>query len=386
MSAQFSRSSSASLDFPMPGSPTSSTSVPKPIRTGATEAPRTARSRSRSTNGSLSSVRSSARALSRPAKFAEDDSPHRLGLPLHRERLELAWPRTRPPPRERPRRDPDLVLSRASHQARRERRRVAEHGVGPPEARTHLAREHATLAHSDVDRERKALVHDRAHRSEHPLLVVAERLRRARDQDDPSAVAIDVAFEERHAVRVGAGLDDPDEAVERVSCRLGPFGRDHSSVPPNRMNAIDAFRCSPSSGPTSRSCARSGAGTATSSGIPSTFGRGCTVPRTSGAARRSRPLPLLLTERPRLREALAVSALSRISPASDAASISTVRVAAGPVTRSSRCDSPTRKNWKRPVWRPGVHLQLNRAGRRPRSSDRSQRRPHLECRTRRSAA
>ena len=56
MSAQFARSSEASRDFPIPGSPTSSTSVPKPIRTGATEAARTARSRSRSTKGSSPSA------------------------------------------------------------------------------------------------------------------------------------------------------------------------------------------------------------------------------------------------------------------------------------------------------------------------------------------
>ena len=49
----------------MPGSPTSSTSVPKPMRTGATDAARTARSRSRSTNGSFSVARpSSGRVVS----------------------------------------------------------------------------------------------------------------------------------------------------------------------------------------------------------------------------------------------------------------------------------------------------------------------------------
>ena len=152
---------------------------------------------------------------------------HGLALSLHLERLELARLEERASARERLGRDPDLVLSRASHQAGGERRSVAEHGVRPPEARAHLAREDATLAHADVDRERKALVQDRTHGSEHPLLVVAERLRRARDQDDPSAVSIDIAFEERHSVRVGAGLDDPHEAVEGGSCRLGPFGRDH---------------------------------------------------------------------------------------------------------------------------------------------------------------
>ena len=116
--------------------------------------------------------------------------------------------------------------ARAGHQAGGERGGVAEHRVRPPEARAHLAREDASLAHPDVDRERKALVDDRPHRAEHPLLVVAERLRSARDQDDSSAVAIDVALEERHAVLVRSGLDGPDEAVERVApAASGPRSR-----------------------------------------------------------------------------------------------------------------------------------------------------------------
>ncbi len=50
--------------------------------------------------------------------------------------------------------------------------------------------------------------------------------------------------------------------------------------------------------------------------------------------------------------AAAVSRLTRISPAVAVDSISTVRLAAGPVTMSSRCDSPTRKKWKEPVFTP----------------------------------
>ena len=132
-----------------------------------------------------------------------------------------------PPPRvSAPCRDPDLVLSGASHEACGERRRVAEHGVRPPEARAHLAGEHASLAHADVHGERQPGVDDRAHRPEHPLLVVTEGLRRARDEDDPSAVAVDVALEERDAVLVRCRLYGADESIERVRSGLGPFGRD----------------------------------------------------------------------------------------------------------------------------------------------------------------
>ena len=146
------------------------------------------------------------------------------------------------------------------------------------------------------------------------------------------------------------------------------------------MKAIEACRCSPSSGPISSSCARSGAGTAISSGMPSTAGSGSTVPRTSGAARSRRPSPFSSPSESSP-SARAVSALTRISPASDVASISTVCVAAGPVTSSSRWPSPTRKNWKRPEWRPACIFSWIGAGRRPRASDRAERPAHLEGRT-----
>jgi hypothetical protein len=50
--------------------------------------------------------------------------------------------------------------------------------------------------------------------------------------------------------------------------------------------------------------------------------------------------------------AAAVSRLTRISPAVAVDSMSTVRLAAGPVTMNSRCDSPTRKKWKVPLFTP----------------------------------
>ena len=292
MSAQFSRSSSARRDFPIPGSPTSSTIVPKPIRTGATDAQRTARSRSRSTNGSFSSAGPlrlwPPRRAARPAQCL-----HWLALSLDGERLERCRLEGPAPAREGARRDPDLVLSRAGHEARRERRRVAEHGVGPAEARANLAREDAPLAYADVHGERQAGVDDRAHRAQHPLLVVTERLWSARDEHDPPAVAVDVALEERHAMLLRRGLHRPDESVERIRGGLWPFRGDDLVRSEKRTNAIAAWRCSPSSGPISSSCARSGAGTATSSAMPSTAGRGSTAPRIrerrGGAAPRPSP-------------------------------------------------------------------------------------------------
>ena len=226
MSAQLSRSSWASRDLPIPGSPTSSTSVPKPMRTGATEAPRTARSRSRSKNGSSSRTSAARGSLGRRQEIAQHEGLHGLGLALERQWLELRGRERSTAARERSGRNPDLVLSGASHQPRRERRGVAEHGVRPAEARTHLAREDASLAHADVNREREARVDDGANRSQHPLLVVAEGLRRARNEDDPPAVAIDIAFEEGHLVLVRGRLNGAHESVERVRSRLGSLGLD----------------------------------------------------------------------------------------------------------------------------------------------------------------
>ena len=216
----------ASRDFPIPGSPTSSTSVPKPMRTGATDAPRTARSRSRSTNGS-SSRTSEGSALSGAARSSPSTNACTgSALPLSNSGSSSVDANDRAAARERPGRDPDLVLSGARHEPRRQRRRVAEHGVRPPEARADLAGEDASLAHADVNRERKARVDDRANRSEHPLLVVAEGLRRARHEDDATAVAVDVAFEERHLVLVRGRSERPVRA--RRARRRPP------RVPPSR--------------------------------------------------------------------------------------------------------------------------------------------------------
>ena len=381
MSAQFSRSSSASLDFPMPGSPTSSTSVPKPIRTGATEAARTARSRSRSTNGSLSSVRSSARALSRtslPRTTARTGS----FFPFTWNGSSSLASKNGASARERLGRDPNLVLARASHQAGGERRRVAEHGVRPPEARAHLTREDAPLAHPDVDREREAFVQDRPHGSEKPLLVVPERLRSARDQDDPSTVSIDIAFEERHSVRGGAGLDDPDEAVERRSCRLRPFGRDHLVRPPepderDGGTSVLAFQRPDfeqlraqrrRDGHLERDPlhVREGLHRASDLGRVREEVAPFLAPRRSTSWSEKRCCLLAEQDLACLRRGFHLHRPSRCGPGDEKLA---VRL-------------PHEEELKASGVEAGVHLQLNRAGGRLRSSDRSQRPTHLECSTR----
>ena len=149
-------------------------------------------------------------------EVAEHECLHGLALPLDGERLELRRVEESSSSCERARRDPDLVLCRAGHEACGECSRIAEHGVRAAEARANLACEDTSRAHADPHGKRRAGVDDRAHGSEHPLLVVAESLRRSRDQHDSSAVTVDVALEERDAVVFGCCLYRTHESIERI--------------------------------------------------------------------------------------------------------------------------------------------------------------------------
>jgi hypothetical protein len=77
-----------------------------------------------------------------------------------------------------------------------------------------------------VHRQRNAPVDDRTHRPQKPLLVVPERLRRARDEDDLPAVTVDVGLEERDLVLFRRALNRSHERVQRVRGGVRPFGRD----------------------------------------------------------------------------------------------------------------------------------------------------------------
>ena len=77
-----------------------------------------------------------------------------------------------------------------------------------------------------MDRKREAGVHECADGAQHALLVVAERLRSTRDEDDPATVPVDVALEERHAMLVRRSLDGTDEYVQCVRGGFRPFGGD----------------------------------------------------------------------------------------------------------------------------------------------------------------
>ena len=80
---------------------------------------------------------------------------------------------------------------------------------------------HRALVHADPDADRRIVVEDPAKGQQHPLLVVADRPRRAGREDQLPAVDIDIGAEETHAVLVHGGLCDGDELVQIVGDRGG---------------------------------------------------------------------------------------------------------------------------------------------------------------------
>ena len=64
---------------------------------------------------------------------------------------------------------------------------------------------------------------DAAHGQQHPLLVVADHARCARDHHELAAVDVDVGLEEAHLVLVGRPLDRVDELVQGGGAGLGPL-------------------------------------------------------------------------------------------------------------------------------------------------------------------
>ena len=197
----------------------------------------------------------------------------------------------------RSRRDEDLPRLRPRHQPRGECRRVAEHRVRAPEGRADLTGEDAAAARAGVDGQRRVAVDDRAQRPQEPLLVVPGGLRRARDEHDAAAVPVDVALEERDAVPVGGALQAADELVERVGGRLR-----RPRVLDQRVRAREAHEADRGvtvlalERPDPSSCARRGAGTAFSSGMPVDVGQRLDGAARVRLARRSTPAPLRLAE------------------------------------------------------------------------------------------
>ena len=151
---------------------------------------------------------------------------------------------------------------------------------------------------------------------------------------------------------VAARCTSETNASSSAAARPAPTRAISSSVPPNLMKATVTERCSGSPRAPSR-CWRSDSGTPP---VRSTSrrGRGPDSSRfgpSAGARRKRHPAPRGAPRTPG-RSARAVPGLTTISPAAAADSISTVAVAPGPVTTSSRWPAPTRKKSNAPLCTP----------------------------------
>ena len=141
-------------------------------------------------------------------------------------------------------------------------------------------------------------------------------------------------------------------ASSRPAVASGPSRSMSASVPSKWRKATVTRRCSESGAgraarpatPPECPATRSTSGSTSSKGTKGR--RGPPAPDAAGSRRPWR--------RRRRSDAVraAVSGLITISPASAVPSMATTVLAPGPVTMNSRCESPTRKKWKRPLWTP----------------------------------
>ena len=132
----------------------------------------------------------------------------------------------------------------------------------------------------------------------------------------------------------------------------GPAEASSSSVPENWTNATPTARCSevPAA---ARRCSRSG-GVSRLATSTSPSGSMLGVGGPGDGLRRMSRAPSTAAPSTDASSSAAVSWLTSTWPAFASSSSSAVRLAAGPLTTSSRCSagSPTRKKWKVPLCRP----------------------------------
>ena len=178
--------------------------------------------------------------------------------------------------------------------------------------------------------------------------------RHAGDEDDLAAVVVDVGAEERDLVLVGDALRGADELVAaRRPATSAPSLREQlvgavEVQERDRRLAVLGLLVPPVAGgagrrrdvPAEVERRRAAAGASRS------------PPRSAAATRRSRS-PDPAPRRPAAGgSAAAVASLTTTWPASAAPSMSSACVTPGPVSSSSRCESPTRKQWNGPVCTP----------------------------------
>ncbi len=155
-----------------------------------------------------------------PANVAGGDG---LGDAFERERLQLDGLEGATGALEQVRRSEHLAGLRLAHQTRGESRSRTEDGVRLAELRADLAGEHAATTDPDPQPQRRLEVGDATSRAQDPLLILAFGLRRASDEDDLAAVAVDVTLEEGDPVLVRDLLGAADELVEDAFQPVGAF-------------------------------------------------------------------------------------------------------------------------------------------------------------------
>ena len=122
----------------------------------------------------------------------------------------------------------DLAPRRLRREACGEVDDVAHHRVGPPVGRPDLAGEDVAARDAGTHREARARVDDVAHREQHPLLVVADRPRRAGAEEELPAVGGDVRSEDADLVAIGRLLGSAHDLLDRCGGSLRALGLDQA--------------------------------------------------------------------------------------------------------------------------------------------------------------
>ena len=263
-------------------------------------------------------------------------------LPLDGERLELDGLEHGRRPVEHGRGGVDGTGRGGGHQAGREVHRVTHDGVGRAEARPDLTGEDVAPVHPDLDREGGPRVGDDPQGPQHPPLVVLHRGGHPGGEDELAAVGVDVRGEEADPLVLRGALHDPGHLVEGGGHRIGT----ESVVQVVHPLVLDE----PHDADAVLGLDLTGLEVVAQADRDATHHRldRNVAPRSSadGSHRRLAPLQhpaVALGHGGRAPgRASRTARLTTISPASAVASISMVPVAPGPVTISSRCESPTR--------------------------------------------
>ena len=157
------------------------------------------------------------RLLGLPAGDRRADRPRLDGveLPLELERLEPGEREARGRPVQDVGRRVDLAGRRPAHQARGEVDHVAHRRVGAAVLRADVARERPAAVDADLHGQPPLALGDAAQRPQHPLLLVADGVRRAGAEDELAAVGVGVRAQQGDLVLLRRLLHVRDQLANR---------------------------------------------------------------------------------------------------------------------------------------------------------------------------